>query len=119
MSLTLFAKIKFLRKFPDLQYPDERQHLLYIYSLPWIFLDLQGLSWAPAVGRSDFSLRGKLGRSDSQIGRSYSANYYIFCQFKSKLAIRPIKKYNCNYSPADNWHNISEPGFVVYRKCFD
>ena len=22
-------------------------------------------------------------------------------------------------SPADNRHNISEPGFAVYRKCFD
>ena len=29
----------------------------------------------------------KLGRSDSQIGRSYSANYGFFCQFKRKLAI--------------------------------
>ena len=30
---------------------------------------------------------GQLGRSDSQIGRSYSANYDIFCQFRSKSAI--------------------------------
>ena len=26
---------------------------------------------------------------------------------------------NAEFSPADNRHNISEPGFAVYRKCFD
>ena len=37
---------------------------------------MQGSSWALAVGRSD-----------SQIGRSYIAELWPFCQFRSKLAI--------------------------------
>ena len=31
----------------------------------------------------------KIRENDSQIGRSYSENYCIFCQYRSKLAITP------------------------------
>ena len=46
---------------------------------------IQGPSWPRILGRSDPA--GKLGRSDSQIGRSYSAKLWHFCQFRSNLAI--------------------------------
>ena len=50
-------------------------------------------------------------------------NCVIRGQFYKGVCIRK-KTFYGNFpvipiSPADNWHKISEPGFVVYRKCFD
>ena len=39
---------------------------------------MQGSSWALTVVRSDFSLQENYGRSDSKIGRSYSAKLRHF-----------------------------------------
>ena len=57
---------------------------------PEVMLYQSGFKLSPDSREKRLLPPGKLGRKDSQIGRSYRVNYGIFCQLRSKLAITLI-----------------------------